>query len=493
MKKPFYAAHTIITALFAGAAGWASAQSELSVFSATGRAVSTTFVTDYQAVGINPANLGWPGRPQKKRVAFGFLETTLGAQSNAIERSDIRQRLLNTDLRFNQAEKLEAARAFTDAGLTLNVDIMLFGLGINAGQAGGFGFQVRDRIQFSTAFGPMTSELAFTGFRSNYFDLLVLATGDTVANYPNMSTDSLALVELGVATDPQMLSKVLAGSHLRASWYREFNFSYGRHVVRNEDLEVHVGIGLKYLQGLGILDVWADGDQAKGFLSVPAGLGIEVMDEEVAGEPPSVGSALFSSNPAGRGFGVDLGLSMIIKERWRLGAAVTNIGSITWRGTTYQAGEGRLVDLATAGLNNYNIFEGIDEFVSNSGFLTWTKGGATTRSLPTLGRLGVSRRFGDRIEVGAEVALPLNQEPGNLESPLIGIGGDIRALPFLRLSSGLSVGGGVSTALRMPVGITFMPAQGTWEAGVASRDLVTFFTQPQPTLSLSFGFLRFRF
>jgi len=33
-------------------------QGEGSVFSSTGRGVSTTFATDYQSLGINPANLG---------------------------------------------------------------------------------------------------------------------------------------------------------------------------------------------------------------------------------------------------------------------------------------------------------------------------------------------------------------------------------------------------------------------------------------------------
>ena len=45
----------------------------------------------------------------------------------------------------------------------------------------------------------------------------------------------------------------------------------------------------------------------------------------------------------------------------------------------------------------------------------------------------------------------------------------------------------------IPVGLTFIAGNGTWEGGIASRDAVTFFTQNGPTLSFSTGFLRFRF
>src|SRR5690606_38746471 len=71
-------------------------QSELSVFTTTGRAASTTFVTDYQAIGINPANLGWTWRHAGKHVAFGLAEGSYSVYSNALTRADIRNRLLNT-------------------------------------------------------------------------------------------------------------------------------------------------------------------------------------------------------------------------------------------------------------------------------------------------------------------------------------------------------------------------------------------------------------
>jgi hypothetical protein len=467
------------------------AQSEMSVFNATGHAASTTFVEDYQAVGINPANLGWKWRHEGKHAAIGLLEGSYSVHSDAITRTDIRERLLNTDFRFTEQEKEAAGRQFADAGAIANVDLMLFGAAIGNGQAGGFAFQVRDRMQVSSRFGPLASELAFIGFRSDYFNLLVLATGDTIANYWNMSTDSIALIALGIASQPQLLSKVLDGSHLRATWYREFNFSYGHHLVRNEALELDFGFGLKYLLGIGIVDISSANGKATGFTAITSSLGIDPESGERRENAVSIGRAIATPKAAGKGFGVDLGMSMIIRKKWKVGASVCNIGSINWTGNVYTAGDGSLIDLATNGLENYDIIHGIEDFVTNSGFLNWEEGRRTRRPLPTTGRLGLGLLIGERVELGTELVAPLNNEPGNLPSPAFGLGGDVRPVKWLQLSTGISVGGGYP--LNVPVGVTFIAGQGTWEAGIASRDVVTFFTQDNPTLSLSMGFLRFRF
>lgn len=469
----------------------AHGQAEMSAFTSTGRAVSTTFAEDYQTVGINPANLGWKWRHEKKHVAIGLLEGSYSVHSDAITRTDIRERLINSDFTFTESEKESAGRQFADAGAIANVDLMLFGAAVATEKAGGFAFQMRDRMQVSSRFGPLTAELAFIGFRSDYFNLLVLVTGDTISNYENMSPDSIALIALGIATQPQLLSTVLDGSHLRASWYREFGFSYGRHLVRNDDLELDFGIGLKYLLGIGIVDISSKDGKATGFTAITPTLGIDIESGVRVDDAPSIGGSIASPKPAGTGVGVDLGMAMIIGKKWKLGASICNLGSITWTGDVYTAGDGSLIDLATNGLENYNIINGLEDFVTNTGFLKWESGMRTKRPLPSTARFGIGLLAGKSIEAGAEVVVPLNQEPGNLESAAFGIGGDFRPVPWVQLSTGISTGGGY--ALKVPVGITFIVGGGTWEAGFASRDVVTFFAQSNPTLSLSMGFLRFRF
>jgi len=467
------------------------AQTELSVFSSTGRAAATTFVTDYQAIGINPANLGWKWRFEGKHLALGLLEGTYSVHSDALTRDDMRERVLNTDFRFTQAEKEEAGRIFANAGAKANADLMALGLCYANEKVGGIAFQVRDRAQVLTHMGPRMAELVFEGYRSNYFDLLVLATGDTVANYADMSPDSLAMVVLGVATQPQLLGRVLNGSNVGMTWYREFNFSYGRHLVRNDRFELHAGIGLKYLLGIGIVDIRAERDDVNGFSSPSSDFQIDYQQGDRMPGARLTGGKLAFPKAVGNGFGLDLGLSALIAGSWKIGAAVTNLGAINWTGNVYTANDGNLVELATAGLENYNFINGIEDFATNSGLLEWERGQRRRVPLASVARAGFGKVFGDRGEIGADVILPLNDEAGSLESPVMGVGGDVRPFRWIQFSAGLMTGGG--QPMKLPAGITFIAGNGTYEAGFASRDVITFFTQRNPTVSLSMGFLRFRF
>lgn len=467
------------------------AQTEMSVFTTTGRAAATTFVTDYQAVGINPANLGWKWRFAGKHLAFGLAEGSYSVYSEALTRDDLRKRVLRADLDFTEAEKEQAGRAFADAGAALNADVMLVGACYAHDSLGGFAFQVRDRAQWNSSFSPVMAELLFEGYRSNYFDLLVLVTGDTITNYQDLPADSLALIAAGIASDPQLLGTVLNGSNISFTWYREFNVSYGRRLARTNNLELFGGIGLKYLLGIGIIDLRAENNTFDGFTSLSPYFDID-YGGAAQGNPSRVTARnTLLPEAVGKGFGLDVGLSAIIDEHWKIGAAVTNIGSINWEGNVYTADNGLLVELASNGLDNYNFFSGIDDFVTNDGLLNWQGTQERRVALPTNARLGVGLLLGTKAEIGVDVVLPLNDEPGNYEKAVVGVGGDVRPVKWLQLSAGVVVGGNYDT--KVPVGITFIAGNGTWEAGVASRDAVTFFADKKPTVSLSMGFLRFRF
>jgi hypothetical protein len=75
------------------------------VFNTTGRAAATTFVTDYQAIGINPANLGWTWRHTDKHVAVGVAEGSYSLYSDALTRDDMRDRVLDANFRFTTTRR----------------------------------------------------------------------------------------------------------------------------------------------------------------------------------------------------------------------------------------------------------------------------------------------------------------------------------------------------------------------------------------------------
>jgi hypothetical protein len=96
-----------------------------------------------------------------------------------------------------------------------------------------------------------------------------------------------------------------------------------------------------------------------------------------------------------------------------------------------------------------------------------------------------------KLRAGIDVVAPLNDEVGSLDKASIAIGGEFAPIPWVRLSAGLIQGGNYDT--KIPAGICFVAGKGTYELGIASRDMVTFFTDKQPTVSASIGFMRFRF
>ncbi len=467
------------------------AQGELSAFSATGRAAATTFVTDYQAIGINPANLGQRWRFTSKHVAIGLLEGAYAAHSDALTRDDIRHRLLNADFRFTEVQKQETARAFADAGTHARADVMALGLAWVNTDAGGFAFQVRDRMQMDLQLGPKMSDLVFRGYRSDYFDLLVLATGDTVTNYGQMAPDSLALVVLGVATEPQLVGRLADGTRASFTWYREFNFSYGHHLVRSESFEFDVGIGVKYLLGIGIVDISAEHGELSGFSSLSPDFQIDYQQARWRPDARLTASTLAFPRTVGHGFGIDLGLAALVNQRWKIGLAVTDLGTLRWNGNVYAAHDGSLVDLATSGLDNLDLINGLEDFITHSGVLDWRQAQAQDRPLPATLRLGLGKLLGEKAELGLDAVFPLNDAPGRLLAPMIGLGGEVRPVQWVQLGCGLLAGAG--QGVRVPAGISFLAGNGTWEAGLATRDVTSYFSQRDPTLSISMGFLRFRF
>src|ERR1700744_5603468 len=66
------------------------AQYENSSFTNTGRGCATTFATDYEALGINPANLGWNWKFSDKKFAMGFAEFGASITSDALTKSQLR-------------------------------------------------------------------------------------------------------------------------------------------------------------------------------------------------------------------------------------------------------------------------------------------------------------------------------------------------------------------------------------------------------------------
>lgn len=497
--KNFIVALVLLTSAYS-----INAQFEGSSFTSTGRGGATTFATDYQAVGINPANLGWEYKFDGKKVAMGFSEMTYSIHSEALSKEELRQSIRDmisgNDEEFTYDQKIEAAQDFANKGIAFNADLGSIGFAYMNETIGGIGFRINDRIQFYSILGEQASDLFFKGRTSSYFDILtyVDTTGlmnDTtlIANHGNLDPDSAMNVISGQASVPLRFSELFEGSQISMSWTREYNLSYGRKLIGlDSTFMLYGGVGVKFVQGMAMLDLESDGTNLTAFSATSPAFGIDYGD--AANTNPSAitqSNGGFLPQPVGRGWGFDLGFNAVIKNKLKVGVAVTNIGSVNWDGNVYTAKDTLVYDTESAGLDSYNVLNQVGRLVGDQGLFEWNGLASKRVKLPTTFRAGASLRFNEKIEIGCDLLLPTNTVPGSLEGALFGLGADITPIPWLNLSGGFVTGGNYD--FQIPIGITLIAKNGSYEVGVASRDAITFFAQNGPTLSMSMGFMRFRF
>lgn len=463
-------------------------------FTSMGRGTSTTFVTDYHTTGINPANLGFKRVYETKHVTFGLMETGFSAYSGALGKTEFRKSI--TDFgssNFTFAEKQKAASQFTNEVLALNLDVNWLGISYQDDKIGGFSLNIRETGRWYSTFNKNMSDIMFLGFKAPYFDSLLLNNYERVenveTNYPR--ADSIGIMA-GYKDPGQGLnySQLFEGSKISMMVYREYAINYGKEIKLNDYFAIAGGLGVKYIQGFGIMDI-----EVKDGVMTSYGAFSPAFDIDFGSATKSNPSADTTGGykPVGHGLGIDIGFNVYYKEKIKLGFAFTNIGSVTWKGNVYTAQDTTLSNMESGGFSNYNIFSEADEIASDEGLFKWQGKQKLVTKLPTTFRMGISHQLEDKGEVGIDIIVPMNKQPGSIQKPYWAIGGDFKVFRFLRLSSGIAYGGNFDKRVNIPLGITLvLGEQAAWEIGFASRDAITYFRQKGPALSFAFGFLRFR-
>ncbi len=489
----------VLSALFLGI--YSQAQTELIAYPATGKGVATTFVTDYHALGINPANLGWQQYPDKK-FTTGSSEFGMSIYSESLSKQDLRDNIwgvikagsLDT---LSQDQKIQAARDFGNSDFAFNLDYNMFGFAYQSPKFGGIAVSIRTRASWSSNFSNDFSNFAFQGFSSPYFDTLSYFNGtDTVriANYENMGADSMSNVIGGHASVPLNLSDLLDGTYLRLTYNREYHIGYGRQLFNlDSNLILYAGVGAKYIQGIAYMDLNTDNGNLSMISAMSPGFNIDYGMAALS-NPSAMGpnAANFFRSPVGEGFGFDFGVNAMLFKKLHLGASVTNIGQMTYFGNIYEASDTLLVDFYRPGMDDMNIANTVPEMLEETGILNIRGKESFTTALPATLRFGGSLDIGQIAHVGIDLVAPFNDVPGSFNGFAYGIGGDIMLFDRkIILMGGFTGGGGY--AAQIPIGINFSLREGSYEFGIASRDAITFFLDNKPTLSTAFGFARVRF
>ena len=451
------------------------AQNELSNFSATGRGgVINTFASDYQAVGINPANLG---RNPNFRVAFTIGEVGAGIGSQSLSKTTFKHILYDGSKSIGPAEKATLVDQFSGNNvLNVNIDTNLFGLAVTLPNGlGGIAFSSRQRVAGHLA------------LNRNAADIIINGQNAAVVRqfYPTPNTSGAP-----TPTNPNapLISTVLDGTSIQVAVTNEFNVAYGVQVLDITGFKLSAGAGYRYIQGIGIADIQATSGNLTAYTSLSPIFNVNYGS--LAASPTFNYESGTGLNPVGSGNGFDLGLAAEVGKIVRLGASVTDLGTMTWTGNVLEASDQKLQQTSSTGVQTYNVFDEIvKQFdTDKQNLFTYTTAKERKADLPAKLRLGGGVRISKFFEAGLDVTMPLNKVAGNLTTTFLGVGVDYRPLSWLKLSSGFTGGAGYGKSL--PLGLTFVTP--IWEAGISTRDMVGLFDESSPYSSVAFGLLRFK-
>jgi hypothetical protein len=472
------------------------AQIENAAYNATGRGgVGTTMLTDYQALGVNPANIGIRYN-ETKNFTLGFFEGTGSVFLQGVKASDVStyiQSGQNSDS-LNYFQRLEGAQKFSGKTFGANIDVMPIGFAYNNDKIGSFAFNVKTSFRYFMDFNLNFTQFAFSSATAlNLFPQLITGNQDTVANDPNQYQNYInnnGGIKAGYNKNGLSLGTILDNSKYKLHWTTEYALGYGRKLLSlDEQHALYAGIAVKYVQGFGYVDISAKDGRISGVASYMPSL--TQLDSLLNIKTTEQANSYY--RPVGQGLGFDIGVTAEVFHDIRVGASVVNIGSITYRDNVYDVRD----SVFTTVDYNSDFLGGFDKIVK------WTKRGSVVVPLATQLRIGASAMLLEkRIQVGVDYVQPLNTAAGNYNTAVWAIGGDFFVLPWLRLSTGSTIGGniasvsqGYTTRVAIPFGIGIVLGEdGGFEMGISTRDISTYFIgQSSPLYSAAIGLMRFRF
>ncbi|MGC8864943.1 MAG: DUF5723 family protein [Bacteroidales bacterium] len=445
-----------------------SAQTEYGAFTATGSANPINMVSDYQCLGINPANLGWSA--DNRQVHFGFGGVGVSFFTNAVTRNDISA--LFKDNQYTLQEKIAAALRYSDSKTSTDLSLNSFGIAIQSEKYGGFAFSVRDRASFTMQLNKMAAELIWLGANSDYFDQKIYDANNVLVG--------------AVSTSPQPVASLFKGTNFSSYWIRDFQIGYGKTLFKTDEWDISGGIGIKIARGYSWVDVIVDDQRIYAYNAMSPVFQIDYNTPSPSSLPDDG-----KPRPVGRGFGLDLGFSAQIANQVRLGFSINDIGGLKWDGNVYRASyEAQIKKITTTGLGNEQLPDVFEAIVIEDELFKWEGIDQVKVKYPSQLRMGAAWIGTPDLAIGSEVVFPLVKAPGSLPRPVIGVGLQFTPGDVVLLSAGLQAGGGYD--FHIPFSIGFKPLPG-WEFGFGTRDITIAFTKKSPNFSLAMGFLRFSF
>ena len=480
-----------------------SAQTQGSAYTAVGKGVATTFVTDYHSLGINSSALGWGTGYKDKHFTLGMTEFSMGIYSDSLS-SDKMSSLFKTIRNGALGKKVTAddwrqqaqnATDYLNTGVSMDATYNWFGFSYQNEKLGGIAFNIQERYNWYSKLNADVSKLSFAGKTSDYFDQLTVVFGadtTTIQNHENVSEDTLANVISGRLSTPFKLSDVTKGTDIKFTWNRHFNFGYGRKIFGDSTFALFAGIGGRYIISTAMFDFESNENGMRLNSAVSPNYDIDYGEVSSANASNYQEKGKMFPRAVGSGYGVDLSVSALLFSKLKVGLAVNNIGAVTYKRNVYSVTDSLITEVRMNGLENNNVTKVMDELLKKDGILNLVGEEKVKIQNAATIRLGGSMEFGEKLTVGVDFVAPFDRDaPGSIQNPVFSVGGEVKPVKWLTLSAGY-FGGGIYKH-NIPVGINFVMKGGSYEFGISSRDALTFFLKNSNSISAAFGVMRVRF
>jgi len=427
--------------------------------------VATTFNYNYEALGINPANLGWK---KNNTLSLGAMRYGISIQSEALSLGKLWKVLLKPSDEFSESEKETFKELFvTPNGLNLITHTHWISGSFQLDKIGGIAVELSDK------------KLAHIGLNNNFSDIVF------------NGSESYVFQDLALMS--QNISDVFSETRVGYTHYRFLNISYGRELLSIESkdkksLKLYAGLGLKRVWGLGLLEYNAVDGEFTMVSSFSDNYDINYGSLNQLG--PSSLSGLFDAT--GKGYGLDFGLSLFVGNTIKVGMSIIDFGSITWDKMLYEGKDTTLQlpdSIVFTGINSFNLTSSSQQLFSENSVFVFTPSEYYKSKLPAKIRMGVGLNISKRIEVGADLIIPLNRKNVNLQKMYFATGAEINLFGTFKLSTGF--GGNKTYGYSIPLGIS-MGVFGITEFQFGTNDLFTLLGRNQnPNLSMAFAALKF--
>ena len=480
-----------------------NSQTQGVAYTAVGKGVATTFVTDYHSLGINSSALGWGTGFEGKNWTMGMSEFNLGIYSDSLNSEKlaslyktIRKEAFGTSGPADSwQQQAQNAGDYLRSGISIDASYNWFGVSYQNEKIGGIAFNIQENYSWYSKLSADAAGITFQGKLADYFDQLTVVFGNdttVIPNSGNISDDTLAAVVSGRLAVPFSLSDVTNGTDIKFSWNRYYNLGYGRKLFGDSTFALYGGIAGRYIQSTAMFNFVSDDNGLSMYSSLSPNMDINYGSIANTNASTYVDKGKTIPTAIGNGYGVDLSVSAILFKRIKLALAVNNIGSITYKRNVYSVRDTIIGEISVDGLDNANITNTVKALMQDGGILNLVGEEKVTIANNANIRFGGSIDFGKKLSVGIDFVAPFNRDnPGGIQNAVYSIGGDFRPLKWLQLSAGY-FGGGIYQN-NIPLGINFILKGGTYEFGISSRDALAFFTKGSNSVSTAFGVMRVRF